>query len=116
MCVCVYCLSVCLRSVCLQAPALSLSLEDWHLLIPSRARFEARLRVKSTTQMQLQQAAESQIISRVLKIGASRPVLLFLLPSSVSPCLSLATHTLTHSLIIHSLMQYDHLPLPLRVA
>jgi hypothetical protein len=39
------------------------------LLIPGRARFESRVRVKTTTQMQLQHAAESQIISRVLKIG-----------------------------------------------
>jgi hypothetical protein len=58
------------------APALQLSLEDWHLLIPGRARFESRVRVKTTSQMNLQleqgggHAAESQIISRVLKIGA----------------------------------------------
>jgi hypothetical protein len=51
------------------APTMTLSLIDWHLLIPGRARFESRVRVKTTTQMQLQHAAESQIISRVLKIG-----------------------------------------------
>jgi hypothetical protein len=54
------------------APVLSLSVLDWHLLIPGRARFESRVRVKTTTQMQLQHAAESQIISRVLKIGKLR--------------------------------------------
>lgn len=52
------------------ASSLTLSVIDWHLLIPSRSRFEARVRVKTTTQLQLQQgAAESQILSRVLKIG-----------------------------------------------
>ena len=52
------------------APSMTLSLVDWHLLIPDRSRFESRVRVKTTTHMQLQQgAAESQIISRVLKIG-----------------------------------------------
>ena len=51
------------------APTLSLTLVDWHLLIPGRARFESRVRVRTTTQMQLQHAADSQVISRVLKIG-----------------------------------------------
>ena len=55
---------------------LQLKIVEWHLMIPGRVDYEARVRILVTKQMNLMNSSKSKIIRRTLKLGITMIIII----------------------------------------